>query len=224
MTKDHNKAQQLINLYQQNYKFGDSLNFLLAICHVMIKDYVKAQSLFDESIIAMFKPPMWWKGTAQPNWLVDIYVLSGRTDLHADILRELDIYKKIPNKGSSPVAFYAYGLMELLSPAGWDISTSIQGLLKKPKWKDMYALGMVMQALASGDILSFNNALTDLLKVHEGQATRGGLRATAEGLLCMSAMSLAYVALKRNYIIEIKNDYLPMDYLQFLLEKPIKSK
>jgi hypothetical protein len=49
-------------------------------------------------------------------------------------------------------------------------------------------------------------------------AKHGDLRWTAEGLLCMPAMSLAYVARKRDLKVEIENDYLSIGYLEYLLQ------
>ena len=57
-----------------------------------------------------------------------------------------------------------------------------------------------------------------MLKAHEGMAKFGALRESSEGLICMPAMSVAYIAFKRNLGIDIKNDYLPLQYIDFLLE------
>ena len=56
-----------------------------------------------------------------------------------------------------------------------------------------------------------------MLKAHEGQARHGWLRYTCEGLVAMSAMSLAYIALLRDFHVEVENDYLPLGYLYYLL-------
>jgi hypothetical protein len=166
----------------------------------------------------MFVPPKIWKDTAQPNWLTDICILSGRTDLFPQVLKELELYKQIPSKGDSPGAMYPYGLMELLMPSGWDIYKSIQVLLKRPKYKDLYAIGETLKAIINNDQLSFIEGLQHLLKSHEGIAKYGGLRESAEGFLCMPAMSLAYVAVKRDMKIEIDSNYFSLGYLKFLLE------
>jgi hypothetical protein len=212
------KARKLMTAYQQDLRADDSLSFLLAICHVKLDDFLKAQILFEKSCVAMFNPPMWWKGTSQPNWLVDICVLSGRKDLYLDVIRELNAYKKDP-RGVSFVAVYSYSLMELLLPSNGEIQKWIEGLFMKPKWRDAYAMGQSLQSIVNGDQYGLNKALIDLLKAHEGMAKHGGLRETAEGLLCMPAMSLAYVGRRRNLEIEIENDYFSNGYLEFLLNR-----
>jgi hypothetical protein len=104
-------------------------------------------------------------------------------------------------------------------PTGWDISVSIKALLKKPKWKLTYAAGQVLQSIVDENSLALNTTLLSLLKAHEGSAKHGELRETAEGLICMQAMALAYAALKRNLKIEIENEYFSKSYLDFLLAR-----
>lgn len=219
MTVVHAKALKFLNDYQRILKPEDSLRkFYLAICQVQLGDYAEAQRLFERSCTAMFSPRPFWRDSGQPHWLVDICVLSGRTDLYPAVLRELEAYKMIP-LGRSLIALYAYALMELLLPAGGNITQWTQGLLKKPKVKETFAMGLALQAIVEGDQSSLNNALTHLLKAHEGMAKHGGLRESAEGLLCMPAMSLAYIALKRNMKIEVENDYLSIGYLEYLMTR-----
>ena len=214
------KVITFLNDYPRIFKPDDDKTaFYLGNCYVQLDDYAEAQRQFERSIIAMFGPKKLWKDTGQVDWLVDICVLSGRTDLFPDVLRELELYKKIPSKGDSALAYYVYGLMDLLYPSGWDIPISIKNLLKRPKWKLTYAIGQVLQSIIDGDLVALNSTLSNLLKVHDGMVKHGALRVTAEGLICMQAMSLTYAALKRDLIVEIENDYLPMGYLHFLLEK-----
>jgi hypothetical protein len=108
--------------------------------------------------------------------------------------------------------------MELLSPSGWDIQKSIKVLVRKPKWKFPYAIGQVLQSIIDYDSPGLEIAMMSLLKVHEGMAKHGGLRETAEGLICLPAMSLTYVARKRDMKIEIENEYLPLSYLDYVSE------
>ena len=139
---DRMKVQKKLEDYQSSLKpENNERAFYLAICYVQLGNYPEAQFQFERSVIAMFNPPQLWKITSQPNWLTDICVLSGRTDLFPQVLKELDLYKQIPSKGDSPGAMYPYGLMELLLPSGWDISKSIEVLLQRPKYKDLYAIG-----------------------------------------------------------------------------------
>jgi tetratricopeptide (TPR) repeat protein len=217
---DRNRVVDILNNYQHNIlkPEDDKRAFYLGNCYVQLRDNAEAQRQYERSIIGMLGPKKLWKDTGQVDWLVDICVLSGRKDLYPDVLRELELYKKIPSKGDSALAYYVYGVMELLYPSGWDISTSINNLLKRPKWKLTYAIGQVLQSIIDDNLLALNNSLLVLLKVHDGMVKHGALRETAEGLICMQAMSLTFAALKRNLKVEIENDYLPMGYLNFVLK------
>jgi tetratricopeptide (TPR) repeat protein len=214
---EQSRIMKLLNDYQRILKpENDQLKFFLAICQVQLGDYEEARRLFEKSYFGMFKT-QYWKGTSQPNLLVDICIMSGRPDHYAEAVQELNLYR-MSRRRDSLVALYAYALMELLIPSGQDITTWIQGLLKKPKVKDTFAMGQILRAFVEGDQILFHEASATLLKAHEGMAKHGALRETAEGLLCMPAMSLAYVALKRNFKIEIDNDYFSIGYLEYLLK------
>ena len=190
-----------LNGYKEYFKPDDDDDgFLLAICYIQLAEYSIALQFFEKSCLAMLNPPQLWKGTSQPNWLVDIGVLSGRKDQYQKITQELDAYKK-DYRGNSLAALYSYGLMELLTSSENKIYSWIPELIKRPKIKDIYAIGISFQAILDKNINDFNNGLTELLKAHEGMAKHGALRETAEGFICMSAMSLAYIAKKRNFVL-----------------------
>ena len=214
---DRAKVLKFMDSYQQKFKYQHNVeDFKLAICQVQLGNYADARQSFERSGEGMFKFPL-WEHTGQPHWLVDICVLAGRADLYPSVMQELEAYKVNP-LGKSLIALYAYALMEMLLPSGNDIAIWIQSLLKKPKVKRTFAMGHVLQAILEGDQSLFHESLANLLKAHEGKAKHGELRWTAEGLLCMPAMSLAYVALKRNLRVDIENDYLPIGYLEYLLQ------
>jgi tetratricopeptide (TPR) repeat protein len=214
---DHSKIVKFLNDYRKILKPADDQDkFYLAICQVQLGNYAEAQQLFEKSCEGMLKTRLWQK-TSQPNWLVDICVLSGREDLYPKVLRELETYKT-DSRGDSLVALYAYALIEVLMHIENDITNWIQGLLKKPKVKDTFAIGQTLQAILDEDQIALDSALANLLKAHEGMARYGNLRETAEGLLCMPAMSLTYVALKRKLKVRVENEYLSIGYLQHLLK------
>jgi hypothetical protein len=220
MALDRAKVLRYLNDYEQILKPEDDQDkFYPAICQVQLANYTEAQQLFEKSCMGMLKTGL-WKGTSQPNWLVDICLLSGRADLYPMVLQELEVYKT-DRRGNSLVALYAYTLIELLAPSGTDGMVWIQGLLKKPGVKDTFAMGQVLQAIVTEQQSSLDTALARLLEAHEGIAKHGSLRDSAEGLLSMAAMSLAYVALKRNFRVEIENDYLSIAYLEHLLKREI---
>jgi hypothetical protein len=213
------KVTKKLKGYQKILKRSDrSLAFLMGICHIQLGEYRKGRRLFDKSCRAMFKPPFYWKGTAQPNWLVDICVLSGKTNRYPDVLRELELFKKTDLGMRSLLALYAYGVMEFLLPTGWSISTSIQELLNVPKAKESYAKGEALLAINEKDRAGLERALISLLKAHEGKAKYGALRETSEGLLCMSAMSLAIAGLKHGLSVDMDSNYFSNGYIKFLLK------
>lgn len=214
MPKTSNKIEFLTEAYLRDLEPDDELSFLLAICYMRKGNFYEALRLFGVSVERMFSPPfLWWKGTGQVNWLVDVWILSGKEDLYPQVTFELEQYKKTPYGGDSAVACYAYSLMELLSPSDRDISKLIEGVLRRQTWKLTYAIGHVLQAIVKGDANELNSNLVNLLRVHDGMAKRGNLRATAEGLICMQAMSLAYVARKYDLPVRVENEYMPLNYL-----------
>ncbi len=214
---DKSKVTSFLNDYPSI--LGDEGAFRLGNCYVQLGDFIEAQRQYERSIVNMFRARPLWKIAGQVDLLVDTCVLSGREDLLPKVLHELEQYKKVLYGGDSAIAMYAYGLMELLLPSGWDVSVSIRELLKRPKWKLTYEIGHVLQSIVEGNSSALNSALLSLLKAHEGSAKHGELRETAEGLICMQAMALAYAALKRNLNVEIENEYFSRGYLDFLLAR-----
>lgn len=210
---DKAKVRKYFENYQRIVKF-DRDKYFLAICEVQLGNYSEGQRLFQQSCAGMFQTK-WWLKTSQPNFLVDICILAGQTDAYPAILSELELYKQ-DNRGNSLVALYSYATMELLTSPHKNIEGWIQGLLKYPKYKDIFAMGQVFEAIVAQDQAAFEVAMANLLKAHEGMAKRGSLRETATGLLCMPAMSLAYVALQYDLKVEITNDYFSQGYLEYL--------
>lgn len=92
--------------------------------------------------------------------------------------------------------------------------------VKTPKVQ-RFAIGQTLEAIVAQDQAAFDSALASLLKAHQGMAKRGSLRETATGLLCLPAMSLAYVALKYHLKVEIVNDYFSGEYLGYLMSQQV---
>jgi hypothetical protein len=209
------KQKNAPKIYEQDY-------FYLAICEIILGNYPKAKNLFTESIIAMFGTNSFWRASSQPNWLVDIAILSGRSDLYPSVLEELTLYRLSSTKskpvGNSPMAHYCYSVMEIACPNSGNISEWIKDLIKRPKYKDLYAAGLALQAILSKDQASFISSLHLILKAHEGQAKHGDLRWSPEGWLCLPAMTLSFLACQKNLKVEIDNEYLSLGYLAYLME------
>jgi hypothetical protein len=109
--------------------------------------------------------------------------------------------------------------MEILYPSSGNISEWIKDLLKRPKYKDLYAAGFVLQSILDGEQNAFNDSLQLLLKAHEGIAKHGGLRCCPEGWLCLPGMTLSFLAVQKGLKVEIENEYLSLGYLEYLLKK-----
>ena len=217
-----------IEKYLSDYQEMDSqeslmkdLKFLIANCHVLLGDFMKAKCLYEKTFAAMLKPPFSWRVTGEIYSLVDICVLSGNAKRYMDLARELETYRRdSPHSKTdsfSYAALYAFAMKELLLSTGVEIDEYIQKLFKKPKIKEGYTMGLTLQAIQEGDQSKFEDGLRQFLKVHEGIAKHGGLRESAEGLLCMSGMSMAYLAIIRGMKVELENDYLSIGYLHFIL-------
>jgi hypothetical protein len=213
---DKSKIMEYMQKYEKRVTpFGDQFEFKLGICYIRLGEYEKAQIMFERSILSMFAPPMFWKKSAQPHWLVDIFILSKRQDLLEDVIRELDIYRS-GRLGNSLVACYSYAVADLLSLTSKNISREINCLTKNPKIKMTFAWGSALQGVIGKDQVSFDLALENVLAVHKGQATHGGLRETPEGWLCMPAMTLIYLAMRQNLLINIINEYVDARYIKYL--------
>lgn len=220
---DLKKVNDYLEKYQDATKLFENDYFELAICEIVLGNYSKAQTLFVKSVTAMFGTNPLWLASSQPNWLVDIFILSGRFDLYPSVLEGFNRLRlkstKIQPVASSPMAHYCYSVMEILFPSGGNITAWIKDLLKRPKYKDLYAAGLALQAILDKDQDAFTNSIMLLLKAHEGMAKHGDLRWTPEGWLCLPAMTLSYLAIKNALKVEIENEYLPLGYLEFLNAK-----
>ena len=209
------KHENMQKVYEQDY-------FRLAICEIILGNYPKAREHLSRSMTVMLGSNPFWRKSGQPNWLVDIAILSGRSELYPSVVEELTVYRVTPSKsgpiGSSPMAHYCYSVMEILLPSSKNISEWIKDLKKRPKYKDLYYAGFVLQAILDGDQAAFTQSLQLLLKAHEGMAKYGDLRLTPEGWLCLPAMTLSYLACQKSLKVEIENEYLSLGYLANLLE------
>ncbi len=209
------KVIKCLNLTQNPSRaFKDETCFLIGICHVQLGNYDEAKNFFEKSILAMFQPRTLWKGTGQTDWLVNVCVLSGRADLYADVRQALGTYGL--SKKDNLYLEFSNAVMEILLPFEEVITPRVERLLSMPKAKDLYASGLILQAILDRNQTGLDHGLEQLLQVHTGKAKHGELRWTPEGLLCMLGMSLAYLALKQGMTVDIANDYLNVDYLKYL--------
>lgn len=215
---ERSKVMEYIEKYHHHVVPGDDESlYELAICNVVLGNYTEAQVQFGSSCQAMLENSRkFWKLIARTDWPVNTYILSGKKEFLPKVISELDSFKTLPSIGNAPYACSGYGMMNLLLSKSEELAQCIEVMLKRPRWKDLYALGQCFKAIDAGDQLAFETALGTLLKVHEGQARNGIYKFTAEGFVCMPAMSLAYIALTRNLSINIKNEKLSLGYVEFV--------
>jgi hypothetical protein len=207
-------------LFEQDY-------FDLGICEVVLGNFSNAMNYFVSAVTRMFEDRPYWRASSQVNWLVEISVLSGRTEIFPSVLEELRIYQLSSTKshpgGNSPLAHYCYSVMEILYPSSGKLDEWIGDLLKRPKYKDLYAAGLTLQSIRNHDQSGFNQSFQMLLKVHEGQAKLGGLRWSPQAWLCLHAMTLAYLAVKKDLEVTVSNEYFSLGYLKFLLDREVSG-
>lgn len=220
---DIQKVHDYLEKHRNDPLVFEQAYFNLAICEVMLGNYSEAHRLFSKSLTVMFGPNPFWLASSQPNWLVDIFILSGRFDLYPSVLEGFNRLRlkstKIQPVANSPMAHYCYSVMEILHPLGGDLAAWIKDLIKRPKYKELYAAGFAFQAILDGEQAAFTDSLQALLKAHEGQAKHGWLRWTPDGWLSLPAMTLSVLARRRNLKVEVENEYLSLGYLEYLREK-----
>ena len=154
--------------------------------------------------------------TSQIEKLPELFVFSGQPEsFHKTLITELNEYKK-DERGKSLISHYAYALQNLLYGEDVEALTHCEPLVKRPKIKDMFAIGETIRAIVEKDQQAFDKALDLLLLAHRGMAKQGSLRESPEGFLSMPGISLSYIAYSRGLSINTVNEYLPVSYLDFL--------
>jgi len=191
----------------------EPLAFTLGNCYLRKRDFLRANSYYKISIEANLRNPQSWRSAGWPNWLVDVLILSKRNDLAKRASKELDLLKKDPKNGRSPLAYYAYGIMAMLEEEGKS-QIWIQKLIENSSAALQYSSGRALQAIIGGNKSAFRDQLCEILRIHDGQAKHGGLRETAEGLICMPAMSIIFLGVQKEMIVEIQSEYIAPDYFE----------
>jgi hypothetical protein len=211
------KIDRFINLsledIQQKSAYYEELAFFLGNCYLRRTNYSLALKYYRMSINSCFRNRSLWKGSSEPNLLVDILILSKQLDLLDKVVIELETFKTKPLAGGSTIACYAYCITDFLKENN-HTDFWIQKILEKPSIKYTYFLGLSLQAINAYHEIEFNQALEGLLKIHNGQAKHGALRETAEGLICMPAMSLIYLAMKNGIAITTESEYIAPEYFR----------
>lgn len=203
-------------LISKNSVYSKQSLYKLANCYLRMDKFDDAKHYYTQSLIAMFIPPKSWIDTGQTDWLVNVCVLAGRSDLYSRVVEELDLCKSTVI-GTYPIFYYSMCVMDFLGEHKngplW-----IAKLLEKPKIKETFYMGEAFQAILDKNETNLNLALTNLLVKHQGRVRHGDLRETAEGLICMSAMTIGYIGLINNMHLTVDSEYFSCRYLEYLLK------
>jgi hypothetical protein len=218
---DAQKIQEYLFKYESAPKKYEQDYFYPAICEVRLGNYSSACTWFGAALKKMLEPRTYWRMSGQPNWPVNIALLSGRTDLYPSVFEALQAYRLHGctyehTGGHSPVAHYCYSVMEIILPDAGNLDFWVQDLLKRPKYKDLFAAGHAFRAILEKDQTALTLSIQALLEAHTGFARHGGLRLTPEGWLCLPAMALSILAAQNHLTMDIQNEYLSLGYLDFL--------
>lgn len=211
------KYEQAMEVFGQDPDWPP-FQLMVAICLTQLGKYADAKRCYDRTIQGFLNNRRAWYELGQSDRLVNTLVLANRPDLHFQVLEEVEAYKLGP-RGQALVALYAYALMRLLLGRDDEVKEYVAGLLQKPKYKDIFAMGKTIQAIVERDQSAFDMALNDLLTAHRGKAKFGELRESPEGFLCLPAMSLSKIALDRGLVVTAESEYLSMGYLAYLAQE-----
>ncbi len=220
---DKSKNEKLARYFEfskgfvsKNSIYSKQSLYKLANCYLRMDEFDDAKHYYAQSIMAMFKLPKSWEDTGQTDWLVDICVMAGRSDLHSQVVDELELCKSTAI-GTYPIYYYAMCVMDFLGDQK-NGQIWIAKLLEKPKIKESYYMGEAFQAILDKNEINLHLALSNLLGIHQGKARHGGLRETAEGLICLSAMTLGYIGLINKMRVTVESEYFSVRYLEYLLK------
>jgi tetratricopeptide (TPR) repeat protein len=186
-----------------------------AICWTKLGQYAKALQVYKTAIHGMLEDYREWRGSSEPNILVDTFVMANEPLLYPRVRKEIEEYR-LDRRGTSPIANYASAITLLLANQDEDALKCVPELVKRPKIKDMLAIGQIIRALVEHNQVDFSIALDELLDAHNGMVKFGALRETPEGFLCLPAMSLSRITLDRGLNVNTKSEYLSLEYLTLI--------
>lgn len=210
---NNKKANEYLQHFQRMASGGEVYN--IGICYICLNQMPEARAIIEESLNAFIEQPRLWILMERPSLLVDIWILTGREDLYSEVAKQVDSFSDKKGK-ELPLTGYSYALLELLFPWREDISKYIDKLLKRPNYKYYYSIGQGLLAISQRNEIAFAQSLQALLKAHDGMAKHGLLRESPEGLLCLPAMSLIYTAWKNNILVNFDNQYISIEYLNYI--------
>lgn len=215
--KTNEKIEYFTNIYLEDIKnkapFHDQCAFKLGNCYLRKHDFELAQKYYEMSFNSSFTPPQFWRESGQANWLVNNLILSKQLKSLNKVIDELESFRKMPHRATWPVTFYVLCVTNFVQ-GNPDFRFWLEKLLNNKSVKESFCEGKAIQGIADQDESNFKQALVELLLIHDRQVKHGMLRETGEGLICMSGMSLVYLAIENGMNVDIKSDYIVPEYFQ----------
>lgn len=193
--------------------------FTIAVCSTKLGLYEQAQINFNYVLrtggFRHGKGHELFIASAQIEKLPEIYILAGEPHSFLETLNiEVNKYRADP-KGKSPMALYAYLLLNIITGEFDDVSIYLNKL-GTSKLKDIKAIGLSLKALLERNQLELNNALNQLCLAHKSLVKFGNLREASEGFISLPATAISILAVKREMSVTVENEYLPLGYINFL--------
>lgn len=204
-------------LIKEEAPISDYISFIPGICHVKLGNYLEAQRMFSNTISNSFNELALRIWASEPHQLINIFIISGEYHYYYKVMEWLEFIKTIKPAGSSPVAYYAYTIMELWQPQGKNLSEWINNIRSRAQFKMGKFMGDAIQSMVESNEDQFNSSMEDILKIHNGMAKHGIIRESPERYLCLTAMSLGLLAIRKNISLNIENEYFSPGYLMYLL-------
>ncbi len=213
------KFYRLFHLYSKNTRSGDAYGEMcLGICNIILGNFTKASGWFNKALLDSLNPKAIWRTASCPHWLVDIWVLSGNRSINHKVETELMAYKK-DRKGDSLVSNYSYAIFNVITKNQVDNKEYINKLLRYPKEKLFYSIGMALSCLMEKNEKELELSFTQILRAHDGCARFGELKASAEGFLCLPANSIYLATIENQLSIDFKNGYLADKYMAYIKDQ-----
>jgi tetratricopeptide (TPR) repeat protein len=205
--------------YWLNAEFDSLSHTNAANCYVKLDEFDKALQQYRKALQSR-KKDLGMKLYLDANMiekLPEVFILANEPQFYKrELENQTNNFRQKPHGGMSLVANYAYALTTLIDGYDSEIRTYVRELLRKPKVKDMYAIGQVLSGIVMRDGSAVDKALDQLVSVHNGQVKNGALRETPEGYISMAAMSLVKMCMDRGITTSIKSMYINREYLDFL--------
>jgi hypothetical protein len=201
----------------------DSSGFrlMVAICHTQLGNFVEARNNYQQTLEGgkfQGKPGFtFFVFTGEVEKLCEVFILAGQPKSFAKIWKQQMESYRLDSRSDAVIPQYAFALQCLIENVDEQAEQYIRQLLKKPKYKDTFATGQVIEAIVSRDQTAFDQAMVGLIKAHRGMAKYGSLRETPLGFLSLSAMGLSKMALDRGMSVNVESEYLPRGYLNYLV-------